>query len=167
MARRSGSGIARAPGPDTERPLEGVGLRHRALKSAELRYRNSPGSTHTLTQSAGPRHEERRGPTQRAPGPDTERRARLPDTKSAGPRHRAPGPDTKKKSAGARHTVVPVLSSCTTREGKSSRPPEAAVVLALKLYYQRRKIQPPAGDRCSSIKVLLSEKENPAGSFQY
>ena len=33
----------------------------------------------------------------------------------------------------------------------------------LKLYYQRTKIQPAAGDGRSSIKVVLSKDENPAG----
>ena len=41
----------------------------------------------------------------------------------------------------------------------------------LKLYYQRTKIQPAAGDGSSSTKVVLPENENPAGRwrrrFQY
>ena len=59
---------------------------------------------------------------------------------------------------------------CTTRERKSSRPPETAVPV-LKLYYKRTKIQPAAGDGGSSTKVVLPENENPAGRrrrrFQY
>ena len=43
--------------------------------------------------------------------------------------------------------------------------------IVLKLYYQRTKIQPAAGDGRSSTKVVLPENENPAGRqrrpFQY
>ena len=56
-------------------------------------------------------------------------------------------------------------------------PPETAVPVlklyyrgVLKLYYQRTKIQPAAGDGGSSTKVVLPEDENPAGRrrrFQY
>ena len=41
---------------------------------------------------------------------------------------------------------------CTTRERKSSRPPEMAVPV-LKFYYQRMKIQPTARDGRSSTKL--------------
>ena len=64
----------------------------------------------------------------------------------------------------------PLYSSCTTGERKSSRAPETAVPV-LKLYYQRTKIQPAAGDGRSSSEVVLPENENPAGHrrqpFQY
>ena len=52
--------------------------------------------------------------------------------------------------------------SCTARERKSRRPPATAVPV-LKLYYQRTKIQPAAGDGRSSIKAVLPENENPGG----
>ena len=52
--------------------------------------------------------------------------------------------------------------SCTARGRKSSRPPATAVSV-LKLYYQRTKIQPAAGDDRFSTKVVLPEDENPAG----
>ena len=61
-------------------------------------------------------------------------------------------------------------SSCTSRERKSSRPPETTIPV-LKLYEQRMKIQPAAGDGRSSTKVVLTENENSAGRrrrpFQY
>ena len=41
-------------------------------------------------------------------------------------------------------------------------PPETAVPV-LKLYYQRTRIQPAAGDGGSSTKVVLPENEDPAG----
>ena len=71
--------------PDRERrsPIERApGPRHEERRGSTQR---TPGPDR---QSAGPRHKERRAPTQRAPGPDT---------KSAGPRHRAPCPNTKKE----------------------------------------------------------------------
>ena len=43
--------------------------------------------------------------------------------------------------------------------------PETAVPV-LKLYYQRREMQPAAGDGGSSTKVVLPEKENPAGRWR-
>ena len=52
---------------------------------------------------------------------------------------------------------------CRLLESWPRRPPET-VVPVLKLYYQRRKIQPPAGDR--RTKVVLAEKENPAASWR-
>ena len=56
--------------------------------------------------------------------------------------------------------------SCTTREGKSSRPPDST-----KVVLPEKEKPAPAVDRCSSMKILLSETENPAGcarrSFQY
>ena len=91
----------------------------------------------------------------------------------------------EKENPAGPETVVPVLN-CITRDGvprrKIQRPPDMAVPV-LKLYCQRRKIQPAAGDRRSSFKnlsregkssrpldmavpvlqVVLSEKENPAG----
>ena len=49
--------------------------------------------------------------------------------------------------------------------------PAETAVPALKLYYQRTKIQPAAKDGGSSTKVVLPENENPAGRrrrrFQY
>ena len=47
--------------------------------------------------------------------------------------------------------------SCTTKERKSSQPPETAVPV-LKLSYQKPKIQPGAGDGGSSTKVVLPER---------
>ena len=52
--------------------------------------------------------------------------------------------------------------SCTARERKSIRLPETAVPV-LKLYYQRAKIHPVAGDGLSSTKLVLPENENPSG----
>ena len=62
----------RAPGPDTERrgPTRAPGsdIEAGATESAAgARHR----SGHRERESAGPRHRECRGPTQRAPGPDT------------------------------------------------------------------------------------------------
>ena len=49
--------------------------------------------------------------------------------------------------------------SCTTKESKTSRPPETAVPV-LKLYYQRMKKQPATGDGRSSTKAVLPENED-------
>ena len=113
-----------APGPDIEiaeawqrhhqTPLGPDARRHRApAESAEEHTERAPGRNagprhknerRALTQSAEPRHKERRprhrarAPTQ--PDPDTERWAPT-QRRSAGPRHKAPDPDTK--SAGPRH----------------------------------------------------------------
>ena len=85
----------RGPGPNTK-SAERRAPTQRAPKSAELRYRNNPGSRHTL-------HDRDRSPIGRAPGSPG------PDTKtSAGPRaglrQRAPAP-TLRRSAGPRHKV--------------------------------------------------------------
>ena len=57
--------------------------------------------------------------------------------------------------------VVPVLRRYYQR--MKIQPAAGDVVPVLRRYYQRRKIQPPAGDGRSSTKVVLPEKENPAG----
>ena len=53
-------------------------------------------------------------------------------------------------------------SSCTTRERNSIRLQGTAVPV-LKLYYQRTKFHPVAGDGRSSTQVGLPENENPSG----
>ena len=62
-------------------PTQSTGARHRA-----------PGLD---SESAGARHKDRGGPTQRAPGPDTQSAEH--DTEGARFRHRAPGPDTDRR----------------------------------------------------------------------
>ena len=90
-----------------------VGARHSLCQAPALsvsRPDTEPVTEFPATESAGraPRHRQRRGPKQRAPGPDREpdtdpdieiERAPGPDTESAGPRHR---PDTD--SAGPRRS---------------------------------------------------------------
>ena len=71
------------------------------IESWERRWDGAP-----TQESAGPRHKERRAPTQSARAPREERWAPAlwasTQRRSAGPRHRAPGADTK--SAGPRQT---------------------------------------------------------------
>ena len=63
-----------------------------------------------------------------------------------------------------------IRKSNNTNVRRFDGPPETAA-LVLKLYYQRTKIQPAAGDGGSSTKVVLPGNENPAGRrrrrFQY
>ena len=57
------------------------------------------------------------------------------------------------ENAGSRPRRPFRYPSCTTREWKSSRPPETTCPV-LKLYYHRIKIQPAAGDGLFSTKVV-------------
>ena len=167
---RMGAGGPWYPQLPSASPIRHRSRASRSAKSAGFRDRQSlteaatqtpticeepRAPTHTPTQSAGPRHKERRAPkTQRwasarprhkegAPGPDTKRRAPTqkgrPDTKSAG--RGPPGPEDGRSSTKAvlleKENPAPCrrplfqYKSFTIREGKSSRLPATVVPVLL------------------------------------
>ena len=157
------------PPPGTESGPDADPRQRRAdARSAGPRQTSTDRAPGPDTKSAGPRHKERRGPTQRAPGP----------TQSAGPRHKkgAPGPTL---SAGPRHKErrAPTQRAGPGRKSAGRGPPgrhrprqkapgpdtdrplfgdrcSSIIFPVRKLYYQRRKIQPALGDGRSSTKVV-------------
>ena len=105
---------------------ESAGARHRERRGPTQR---APGHDAETAGSAGARHRDRRGLTQRAPGPDTES-AGARRTKRRGPTQSAPGPDTQ--SAGARHTELRCLTHGAPRPTERRGPVHSSKCAAQK-----------------------------------
>ena len=148
------------PGPDTKRraPTQSV---------------TAPGpDTKSRERSAGPRHR----PQQKAPGPHTDHRDvtkgvlaedRRAPTPTLDREHWAP---TQRRSAGPRHKEGAPGPRHKERQAPTERAPacRSRCSPVLKLYYQKRKIQPAAGDRCFSIKFYYQRRKiQPAAGDRY